>query len=364
MKIFVVGNGLVGNVIAKDLNENQDITVLDLNIANKAEGIKYQKYNVLVDELDILKKADIIVLAVPGSIAFSALQRIIPLGIKIVDISFFPESALLLNDLAIKHNTQLIVDCGVAPGLCNMFLGHQSTHSDIEEYICYVGGLPFERTLPWQYKAPFSPSDVLEEYTRPVYIRENGTNKTVEAMSGIEEINIDSVGTLEAFYTDGLRSLLTSFPNVATLKEKTLRYPGYIDKIKFLKETGFLSTDEIEIKGTKISPFELTSKLLIDQWQLKDDMEFTAMKVIISSKDQRVTHNLFDNKDVISGFSSMARTTGFTANAAVELFANNMIKETGVILPEDIGKNADNFKFVIDYLEERNIFIEITQENI
>lgn len=364
MKIFVIGNGLVGNVIAKDLNENHDITVLDLNIAKKAEGIKYLKYNVLVDELDILKKADIIVLAVPGSIAFSALMRIIPLGKKIVDISFFPESALLLNNLAIQHNTQLIVDCGVAPGLCNMFLGHQSTFSAIEEYICYVGGLPFERTLPWQYKAPFSPSDVLEEYTRPVYIRENGINKTVEAMSGIEEINIDSVGTLEAFYTDGLRSLLTSFPDVATLKEKTLRYPGYIDKIKLLRDAGFLSTEEIEIKGTKISPFELTSKLLIDQWQLKDDMEFTAMKVIISSKDQRVTHNLFDNKDVISGFSSMARTTGFTANAAVELFANDMIKETGVILPEDIGKNDDNFKFVIDYLEERNIFIEISQEDI
>jgi len=364
MKIYVIGNGLVGNVIAKDLNENHDVTVYDLNINNKVDGIRYIKFNILEDDIAILNKAEIIVLAVPGSIAFKALERIIPLGKKIVDISFFPESALLLNDLAIKHNTQLIVDCGVAPGLCNMFLGHQSTFSEIEEYICYVGGLPFERTLPWQYKAPFSPSDVLEEYTRPVFIRENGINKTVEAMSGLEEINIDSVGTLEAFYTDGLRSLLTSFPDVATLKEKTLRYPGYIDKIKFLRDAGFLSTEEIEIKGTKISPFELTSKLLIDQWQLKDDMEFTAMKVIISSKTQRVTHNLFDNKDVISGFSSMARTTGFTANAAVELFANNMIKEQGVILPEDIGKNDDNFKFVIDYLEERNIFIEISQEDI
>ena len=38
---------------------------------------------------------------------------------------------------------------------------------EINLFECFVGGLPFKRTLPFQYKAPFSPIDVIEEYTRP-----------------------------------------------------------------------------------------------------------------------------------------------------------------------------------------------------
>ena len=179
MTISVIGNGLVGSVIAKDLSLLHKVKVFDMNINNKYDNIDYINFNILTDNLDVLNTSDLIVLAVPGSIGFDSLKRIIPLGKNIVDISFFPEKASELDNLAKEYNISVVVDCGVAPGLCNMFLGHHYNSEEVVEYKCYVGGLPFERKLPWQYKAPFSPTDVLEEYTRPVYIRENGLDKIV-----------------------------------------------------------------------------------------------------------------------------------------------------------------------------------------
>jgi saccharopine dehydrogenase-like NADP-dependent oxidoreductase len=370
MKIAVLGNGLVGNVIAKDLAEMHNVSVFDSNsknFGNNTNNISYQEYDLLHNDYKIFVDFDLIVLAIPGSIAFGILKKLISLKKNIVDISFFPEKAKELHQYAVENDVSVVVDCGVAPGLCNMFLGYHASNSHasnskVESYKCFVGGLPFERKSPWEYKAPFSPTDVLEEYTRPVYIRENGIDKVVEAMTGIEQIDIDSIGTLDAFYTDGLRSLLDSFPNIPNLVEKTLRYPGYIQKIKFLKEAGFLNTEQIEINGIKVSPFELTSKLLIDDWRLTDEMEFTAMRVEIETEEDKFIYNLFDNRDVITGYSSMARTTGFTANAVVDLFSKNKISEKGIIFPENIGANKNYLKEIYDYLEERNIIIEVEQK--
>ncbi len=360
MKIAVIGNGLVGSVIGLDLAINNEVSIFDINVNNLTENnITYIKFDVNSDDFEKFNIFDLIVLAIPGSIAFNILKKLIPLGKNIVDISFFPEKASELNDLAMKYNTSVVVDCGVAPGLCNMFLGYHVKNDQVNSYKCYVGGLPFERKLPWQYKAPFSPTDVLEEYTRLVYFRQNGIEKVVEAMTGLEQINIDSVGTLDAFYTDGLRSVLESYPDIPNMEEKTLRYPGYIQKIQFLKDAGFLNTNKINVNGIEIAPFDLTSKILINDWKLGDDMEFTAMKVEIETNNEKFTYNLFDNKDIMTGYSSMARTTGFTANAVVNLFKENLIQQKGIIFPEKIGEDENLFRKVFNYLEERNIFIEI-----
>lgn len=362
MNIAVIGNGLVGSVIAKDLSDLHSVAVFDININKRFDGIIYTKFDILSDDLEILSNFDIFVLAVPGSIGYQSLKRLIPLGKNIVDISFFPEKASDLNDMAVIHDVTVVVDCGVAPGLCNMFLAYENSIGNVLGYKCYVGGLPFERTLPWQYKAPFSPTDVLEEYTRKVYYRQNGVDKITEAMTGVEKIVIDSIGTLEAFYTDGLRSLLDSFPDIPNLEEKTMRYPGYIDKIIFLKQAGFLSTKKVLVNDLEVAPFDLTSKLLIDDWKLTDEMEFTAMKVEITTDRYKKTYNLFDNRDIGTGFSSMARTTGFTANAAVWLIANGRLNKKGIIFPEDITTNQKMLSDILDYLSDRNIYVDLEIE--
>ena len=147
-------------------------------------------------------------------------------------------------------------------------------------------------------KLDFRPIDVIEEYTRPARYIENGKLVIRPALSDPEFINFDKVGTLEAFNSDGLRTLADTL-KAPNMKEKTLRYPGHIEKILVLRESGFFSQKEIEVNGKKIKPIDFTSKLLFPMWELKEgDEEFTVMKIIIEGekdkKKYRYTYNLLD----------------------------------------------------------------------
>ena len=162
---------------------------------------------------------DLIISAVPGFMGFETLKTIIETKKNVVDISFFPENALELNELAQKNNVTALVDFGVAPGLGNILFGNYDKLMKIESYECYVGGLPKNKNQPLEYKAPFSPIDVIEEYTRPARLYENNNIITKQPLTDIETIKFDKVGELEAFNTDGLRSLLYTMSHIPNMKE-------------------------------------------------------------------------------------------------------------------------------------------------
>lgn len=154
---------------------------------------------------------------------FCTLKTVIECGKDIVDISFFPEDPFKLDQLAKEKKVTAVVDCGVAPGCSNLILGYMASILDvIESFSCYVGGLPRIRTWPYEYKTPFSPSDVIEEYNRPARLVDNGKVVTQPALSEVELIDLPGVGTLEAFNTDGLRTLIRTM-KVPCMKEKTMR---------------------------------------------------------------------------------------------------------------------------------------------
>jgi saccharopine dehydrogenase-like NADP-dependent oxidoreductase len=220
----------------------------------------------------------------------------------------------------------------------------------------YVGGLPKVRKKPFQYKAPFSPADVIEEYTRPARLMENGHIIVRPALSEVEWIQFENLGTLEAFNTDGLRTLLYTMPHIKNQKEKTLRYPGHVDIIISLKESGFFNETPIDINGVKISPLKVTSQILFNEWKLGlEEEELTVMKVKLISESKTLEWNLLDFYDHETKISSMARTTGYTCTAAVNLLAQNLFNEKGVFPPELIGNHKKCFDFVLEYLKERKV---------
>jgi len=222
-----------------------------------------------------------------------------------------------------------------------------------------VGGLPVERRWPFEYKAPFSPADVIEEYLRPARFVENGKLITKEALSDPELIHFEEIGTLEAFDTDGLRSLIKTV-DVPNMIEKTLRYPGYVEKIKILKECGFFKSEPIEIGGQKVIPLEMSSKLLFDQWNLDDgEPEFTIMRITIrgaeNGKPKTIVYDLLDRYDPQTKTSSMARTTGYTCTAAANLFLDGAFQRKGICPPEFIGENPEHVEYILNYLRARNV---------
>jgi saccharopine dehydrogenase-like NADP-dependent oxidoreductase len=226
----------------------------------------------------------------------------------------------------------------------------------IDSIEIYVGGLPKIRKKPFQYKAPFSPADVIEEYTRPARLMENGHIVIRPALSEVEWIHFENLGTLEAFNTDGLRSLLYTMPHIKNQKEKTLRYPGHVDIILSLKESGFFSETPIDISGIRVAPLKVTSQILFNEWKLgHEEEELTVMKVIVNGESKRIEWGLLDHYDHETKISSMARTTGYTCTAAVNLIAQNLFSEKGVFPPELVGNNKDCFEYVLNYLKERKV---------
>ena len=365
IKVMVLGCGLVGKTIAGDLRKNFEVTVVDFNTEILKE-MNSNGFRTLQADLsdsntikEIIKDHELVVGAVPGFIGYNLVKAVIEAGKNIVDISFFPEDQFTLEQLAIDKGVTAILDCGLAPGMGNIILGYHNANMEVAEYECLVGGLPVEREWPYEYKAVFSPGDVIEEYVRPARFVKNGGIVIREALSDPELVNFEKVGTLEAWNSDGLRSLLKTM-KIPNMIEKTLRYPGTIEYLRVLRDTGFFSSEQIEVKGIMIRPVDLTSKLLFPKWKLKPgEKEFTVMRIIISGIENgdrvKYTYSLYDEYDPEAKQTSMARTTGFTCNAAVNLLARKKFDQKGLILPEYLGTDRDNFDFILNYLKERNV---------
>jgi len=374
--LIVIGAGMVGSAIAIDLSKKHNVTLTDLN-TQRLNQIKEKNPKLSILELDIrdseklnstIKPFDLVVCAVPGFLGFNTIKQVIESGKNAVDISFFPENSLDLDKLAKSKGVSVFVDCGVAPGMHNIILGRYNEILKLTDFECVVGGLPKVKKWPFFYKAPFSPVDVIEEYTRPARYVENGNIIIREPLTDCEYMEFDKVGTLEAFNTDGLRTILFTMPHIKNMKEKTLRYPGHVEYVRVLKDSGFFSQNKISINGQEVSPLDVTSKILFSEWKLGEtEEEITVMRVTLKGenkdgKTETVIYNLFDEYNNETQTSSMARTTGYTATAVVNMFLDGLFTEKGVFPPELIGKNEACFNFILNYLKERNVTYSKTKK--
>ena len=369
-KIIVLGAGMVGSAMALDLAGKYDVTAADID-KDALQRLSDRYSNIWTKVADLSDRSklaqmvepfDIVVNAVPGFMGFETLRTIIEAGKDVVDISFFPEDPLVLDALAREREVTAIMDCGVAPGMDNIILGYYNTQFEVDFFECLVGGLPKVRKWPFAYKAPFSPMDVIEEYTRPARYVENGHIITRPALTDPELVEFEGIGTLESFNTDGLRSIIDTMSHIPNMKEKTLRYPGHIEYMRVLRETGFFDKTPIEVNGERISPLDFTSKLLFKEWKLGEtEEEFTVMRVTVAGKDsdtgkpRKVVYDLHDEYSTETRTSSMARTTGYTATAAVNMIFDGVFNEHGVFPPELVGKHEACFEYFLKYLAERKI---------
>ena len=378
MRVLVLGGGLVGSAIARNLARDGglEIVVADTNPHTRA-ALK-QNFGLRTMELDVTDLAalsraaadcNLVVGAVPGSLGYQMLKTVIEAGRDIVDISFAPENVMDLHDLAVERNVTAIVDMGLQPGLGNLVLGRYNQEYDaIDRFTCYVGGLPQVRRWPFEYQSVFSPSDVIEEYTRPARLRVNGRTVSLPALSDVELIDLPRVGTLEAFNTDGLRSLLQTMP-VPNMVEKTLRYPGHAERMRMLREMGLFSREPLEIKGVRMAPLDMTSRLLFDMWAPQGKGRDLAIMRIeirgqIKGRELLTTMDLYDEYDDESGTTAMARTTGYTCAAAARLLLNGTYQEAGVRPPEHMGADREVYDLLVKDLAQRGVELVINQEEV
>lgn len=369
--VVVLGAGRVGRAIAWDLSRDEAFSpvAVDRSPSGLAWLARHHIPTSLVDVtnpqalLPVLRDSHWVVNALPGHLGFRILRWLVEWGKEVVDISFMPEDPRDLHQLAREKGVRVAVDCGVAPGLSHLLLGAWYAQAEkLQRFVCYVGGLPRERILPWEYKAPFSPLDVLEEYIRPARVRRQGEVVTLPPLSEPELLNIPGLGSLEAFLTDGMRTALTSLP-VPFMEEKTLRYPGFREKLLLLQASGFLSRTPVPTSLGEVAPLEVSAKVLEEAWRFSQgepDLTVMLLKAEGTFSGERLSRSFFllDYSDAQSGLSSMARTTGFTATAILRAMTKGLWQEPGVLPPEVLGQSPPLVGFVLEVLREREVILQ------
>lgn len=348
--ITVIGAGYIGSFIADYLSENDETTVIDrseaaLSNCRSARTVRGDAKSAA----DIIRKSDAVVVSLPGNSALETLKYVAQLGKNIVDISFIAEDPDLVGDICREKGAFYVPHCGFAPGLTNMLAGDLIAEGFNDEVQIYCGGLPVRPENPLNYKVTWSAEGLIDEYTRKARFIRNGIPVEVDPLEEVEEISIDTYGSFEAFYSDGLATLLKT-DRVRTISEKTLRYPGHIENIRFMKGIGMFSEEKIGDVRTR----DYTAKLLENLPGNNEDQCFLLVRGFNSSGDSR-TFTGYDRYDMENHRSAMCRMTGLTCASTVLSLLDDPISDTGTVAPENLGMERNRLKSVISRLTASGI---------
>lgn len=373
MKVLVIGCGKIGSVAAEELSRGSsiDLVVAD-RVGERAKAVAERagRENISWSRIDAsdahelrgaLKGFDLALGFLPGSLGYVLARACIDSGVDLVDVSYMPEDPMELHEEALSSGVTIIPDCGVAPGLSNILVGHAAQRLDqVRSIHILVGGIPSRPEPPLGYTITWSAEDLLDEYTRRARIVKDGRLMEVEPLTGLERVDFPGLGTLEAFYTDGLRTLLRTM-RADEMWEKTLRYPGHAERIWLLRDLGFLDDESIEIGGLSIPIKRITARILERRLYRPEVEDLLAMKVEVSGTIgghyKTYTYHLLDRYDREKGITAMARTTAYTATSVAEILISGVELGSGVKPPEMIGRDERLFRILLNRLERRGIEI-------
>lgn len=370
MKVVQIGAGLVGQIIASDLVRDNEVTLVDMNssaleeVRKKLPGIKTAVASATrKDELEpLIREADVVTAGIPGRFGYEMMKNVISLGRDLVDISFMSEDFEELDSLAKAKGVTVIPDMGVAPGMSNFLMGRGDfLLDDVEDAFIYVGGIPVTPQPPFNYQVTWSPRDCIEEFTRPVTVVRNGNKEILEATSGLHNRDFPKLGTLEVFYTDGLRSLVNNL-RAKTMGEMTMRWPGHVEQMRLLRSMGMFDETPRILGGKKVVPLDVTADLLFPMWKMepeKGDRDLTVMKVEVhgfrGSDEVTWTWDLLDYFDEETWNTSMSRCTGFSCAIFARALMQGLVREKGVLPAEKLAHSDELYDFVMKEQRIRKI---------
>ena len=278
-----------------------------------------------------------------------------------------PEDPFLLDDLAREQGLVAVVDAGMAPGCDNIILGDLAREwGTITRFECLVGGLPVVRTWPYEYKAGFSPVDVLEEYTRPSRYVADGRMVVRPALSEAELVDFPGPR-----HPGGVQHRRAAHPAAPPCRRRSSRRrPCAIRATRrrcaCCGRAGFRTRSPGTWAESGSRPWTSTAALLFPLWEMKEgDEDFTVMRVTVEGlqdgRPRRKVFHLLDRFDRAAGTTSMARTTGYTCTAVARLVASGRYRRAGVNPPEYLGREPGCWAFVREELARRGVVFTETE---
>lgn len=211
---------------------------------------------------------------------------------------------------------------------------------------------------------------VLREYMIKLKVIKDGKIVEVDAATDLEKFHFDQLGRdddLECAVTPGMPSFLLTRPSLKEFAEKTVRWPGHWQGVMTLKECGLLGIEPVTFNGRKVVPREFLSHLLTPKLQPNAGetdvcVMYNTVEGLKDGKRTRIEYYLWDEADKKNKISSMMRVTGYPVAITARMLAKGLIKEKGIVAPEDAFYGKVYKEFMAE-LEKRDIrILEIVRE--
>lgn len=346
MKLIVLGGGQQGRVIAGDLARSlpaAEVVVADVAPRPAKLEARIGWIEADLSDATILARtiggADLAVGALPSHLGDLAMRAAIDARRPLVDVAFAPEDPLRHDRAARDAGIAIVPDCGLAPGLSHLFAGRLLEAGAMDDLTILVGGVAADPDAPYGYVVTWSVDDLLEEYVRPARVVRDGRVVERPAFEELETLEIEGLGTMEAFLSDGLRTLLALPDPPRSMSEKTLRWPGHAAQVRPLVERGTLVAE------------------LLARCSADPPRDVVALSV--RARRGGVTEEIafVDRYDPASRLTAMARTTALTTASVARLAAGGGVRGSGVLPLERLAGDAGVFEFVSASLAERGIAV-------
>ena len=361
----LAGYGRVGSQTANYLKEKKyDVIVYDSS-SEKVEIARKLGFESHLASLDtpsvarrLSRECDAIVTALPSNAAERVLDAMLEAAVPIiVDVSYLKDP-LIFAEKASKRGVKLFIDAGIAPGLSNMLVASiVNSVKNIEKVHIYVGGVSEDANVPLGLVASWNIEDLIEEYMRKARVRINGRETVLDPIRDSKLVNIEGIGSFEALPTDGLRTLLSSFKNLKTLIEYTLRYPGHINYLKIFAMIGLLSEHRYVINGCSVTPSKVLVRLLEEILPKDNDRVILVVKGWGREKEETVEIGYYldiSQKKLGIKTTVLSYLTGLV-HGWVTIQALSGEGKVGINPPESLVTKLDD---LLTELSSRNIIIE------
>jgi lysine 6-dehydrogenase len=377
MKIMVLGGGQQGSAAAFDLLRTpavERVVLADADVASPAGfltphlGGRLETIELDARDAEAVRAAmqgsDAVVCALPYYFNFDMSRMALEAGAHYCDLggnTEIVERQKELHDQAVERGLSVVPDCGLAPGMVNILAQDGiDTLDTVDAVRIRVGGLPRHPKPPLNYQIVYSMHGVLDYYTTPVLVLEDGEPTTVDALSGLETVDFPApVGTLEAFYTAGG---ISTMPyryrgRIPVMEYKTLRYPGHAFLMRSIRDLGLLDLEPVEVDGAPVVPRHAFIDIVSPKLLNPEGDDLVAMQVVVDGRaggePASVRYDLVDFFDAEHGITAMMRTTGFSLALTGVMQADGRIRP-GVHTPDECVPGGDYLR----EMAERGVKIE------
>lgn len=358
MRYLVLGGGAQGSACALELARHPDtesVVVADLDVDDPPAFLRpllEGKVRLLsVNARDhaavtaAMRDVDAVACALPYYFNVDMSRLAIEAGAHFCDLGGNTElvdQQRELTDAAVAAGVSVVPDCGLAPGMVNILAeGGIDALDEVDSVRIYVGGLPQEPKPPLNYQIVYSMEGVLDYYTTPVLVLEDGEVAEKEALTGIEEVEFSApLGKLEAFLTAGgiSRMPYRYRGSIPSMTYKTLRYPGHAALMKSIRDLGLLDLEPVDVGGTPVRPRDAFIATVSPKLLNPDGDDLVAMRVVVAGRaagaPRTITYEMVDHYDAETGVTAMMRTTGYSLAVTARLQASGAV-EPGVHTPSE-----------------------------